>query len=340
MFAGIGHIPVCKSCLYKMIEGYYKKYNNSMKLALYYTCRKIDVGFDSNVLEGAVKHTGTTHGGDVTPTRVLQSYMRQVNSIGSINNSQLPFDDGEDILVEDYREHLEIEIAKKYKQKNGAIEEIKMSPADRRIKKEVIDLIEYDPFEGFSESDQKFLYSDLLNYFGDEDVVEDQFLVSQIIQVVNNNNQIRKLDYLLSGFMGDNESLANNVAAIKSLNATKKDIVQNTDRIAKENRISVKSRANSNMSKSNLTVMMERLRALDFEDAEVDFYDQKKAYGMKRVADISIKAIDEQLQFDENDIGYMITEQRHLIKELEDKILDVEEDNRKLRARIQKHDKR
>src|SRR5699024_10523866 len=100
-------------------------------------------------------------------------------------------------------------------------------------------LIGYDPFEGYSESDQKFLYSDLLNYFGDEDVVEDQFLVSQIIQIVNNNNQIRKLDYLLSNYMADNETLGEKASTIKSLNATKKDIVANTDKIAKENRISV-----------------------------------------------------------------------------------------------------
>ncbi|HKM45898.1 MAG TPA: hypothetical protein VJY12_10635 [Dysgonamonadaceae bacterium] len=339
VFRGVGHIPICKSCIYKMVEKYYNEHNDNIRLAMYYTCRKIDVGFDSNILDGAIKQVSTVGDGKLMPIKILQSYMRQVNSLGAINNSQLPFDDGEDIMIEDFRDRLEQERFDEG-QANGNIEKIKMSPEDRKIKDEVIRLIEYDPFEGFSESDQKFLYSDLLNYFGDEDVVEDQFLVSQIIQVVNNNNQIRKLDYLLSGLMGDKEELASNAAAIKSLNGTKKDIVYNTDKIAKENRISVKSRANSNMSKSNLTVMMERLRAMDFEDAEVDFYDQKKAYGMKRVADISIKAIDEQLQFDENDVGFMIAEQRHLIKELEGKVLDVEDDNRKLRAYIQKKEKK
>ena len=75
---------------------------------------------------------------------------------------------------------------------------------------------------------------------------------------------------------------------------------------------------------------------MDFDDAEVDFYDQKKAYGMKRTADISIQAIQDQLQFDENDIGYMITEQRNMIGEMEEKILDLEEENRVLNIKVEK----
>lgn len=328
VFAGVGVIPICKTCLLKMAEAYYDKYQD-YEISIYYMCRKVDIAFDSAILEGALKSGGN----DIK--RVFSRYMTQFNSLGSSNNAQLSFDDGEHlynmhkIQEEDHADESADSI------KDSDLDNIKMSAEDKRNKEEVISLIEYDPFEGFPESDQKFLYSDLLNYFGDEDVVEDQFLVSQIIQVVNNNNQIRKLDYLLSKYMADNEKLSENAGIIKSLNATKKDIVMNTDKIAKENRISVKSRVGSNISKSSLTVMMERLRSLGFEDAEVDFYDQKKAYGMQRVADISMKAIENQLQFDENDIGYMIAEQRNIIKEMEEKILDLEEENRRLHKKLQ-----
>ena len=323
IFSGLGYIPICKSCLYKEVERYYEAHKN-MRDAIYLTCRKIDVAFDSNIYEGALR--GDPH----SATKAFMNYMTQINSFGLKNGTMLPFDDGEHV----YERVISNEVPEV-----SCVEDIpkniKMSKEDKRNRQEIIRLLEYDPFDGFSESDQKFLYSDLINYFGDEDVVEDQFLVSQIIQVVNNNNQIRKLDFLLSQYMADDEILQQNEGRIKSLNSTKKDIVANTDKIAKENRISVRSRAGSNISKSSLTVMMERLRAMDFDDAEVDFYDQKKAYGMKHTAEISIQAIQEQLQFDENDIGYMITEQRNMIKEMEDKILDIEDENRKLHIKLE-----
>lgn len=85
--------------------------------------------------------------------------------------------------------------------------------------------------------------------------------------------------------------------------------------------------------------MMDYLRELGFEDAEVDYYDQKKAYGMQRAADISMKAMAEQIQFDENDVSEIIIEQRNLIRDMENRILNLEEENRKLYVEIEKYRK-
>lgn len=83
--------------------------------------------------------------------------------------------------------------------------------------------------------------------------------------------------------------------------------------------------------------MMDYLRELNFEDAEVDYYDQKKAYGMQVTADISMRAMNEQIQFDENDINEIIIEQRKLVKDMEQKILDLEEENRQLHVKINEY---
>lgn len=324
LFSGIGKIPICKSCLYKMAEAYYDEYQD-MALSIYYMCRKVDVAYDSGLYEGALKQ------GEHDVVKVFQSYMRQFNSIGAKNDTYLSFD---------YGEHLT--------DKNNKINDVSDNNLEHPIlgdsgiseedalacKDEVIRLIEYDPFEGFPYNDQKFLYSDLLNYLRDEDVIEDQFLVSQIVQIVNNNNQIRKLDFLLSQYMANDKLMQTNEARIKSLNATKKDIVINTDKIAKENRISVKGRKGNVLSKNSLTALMERLRSIDFKDAEINFYDQKKAYGMQRAAEISMRAMAEQIQFDENDVNHIITEQRRMIADMEHKILDLEEENRILHTQL------
>lgn len=337
VFKGIGYIPICKKCLFEMANNYYDKYKD-MKLVIYYMCRKIDIAFNSNIYEGAF-----TEGVD-NAQKVFQSYITQYNSLGRKNNIYFPFDEGEHIEVNQFKTNSEIQEESLDDEAIIKIESsrdnIKMTKEDLMIKKDIIEMLEYDPFEGYPEADQKFLYNDLYNYLGDEDVVEDAYLVSQIIQIVNNNNQIRKIDYLISTYTANTELLIKNDTKIKSLNSTKKDIAKTNNDIAKENEISVKSRKGSNIKKSSLTVMMDYLKNIGFEDAEVDYYDQKKAYGMQRAANISMKAMAEQIQFDENDINEIIIEQRKMIKDMENKILDLEEKNRQLNVDMEKYKKK
>lgn len=328
LFSGIGYIPICKKCLFAMAREYYSRYKD-MKKTVYYMCRKIDIAFNNNIYEGALER------GLDDAKKVFQSYITHYNSLGQKDNLFLPFDDGEHIEEFGFA-HVETRDV----EDNGLVitdNDVKMTKNDLMVKQDVVKNLEFDPFEGYSESDQKFLYNDLVSYFDDEEVLEDSYLISQIIQVVNNNNQIRKIDYLISQYTADTELLIQNETKVKSLNSIKKDIVFNNDKIAKENGISVKSRKGGNARKSSLTVMMDYLRDLDFEDAEVDYYDQKKAYGMQITADISMKAMNEQIQFDENDINEIVMEQRKMIKDMEDKILDIEEENRQLHVEINKY---
>ena len=177
----------------------------------------------------------------------------------------------------------------------------------------------------------------LLPYL-DEDTLEDQYKLSQIIQIINNNNQIRKIDFAINKLTAKPNFIDSNASAISSMTKTKFAIVQANDKIAKENSISVKNRGDKRAGASTFTYMMKKLRELNFEDAEHDYYDQLKSYGMKRTADISNKSILEQLQFDENDYTNMIKAQREMIESLENKLLDLEEENRQLYVKLNKLD--
>lgn len=325
IYSGLKYIPICKNCIAKQFKSYINKYGDTRK-AVYYLCRLIDIAYVEAGYESALKSSKAEES-------IFGSYMRYYNSIGTTNGvSELNFDSGEQLFDEkSSRENSKIQFSEN-------IENIKMTEEDKEIKSDIIELLEYDPFEGYSESDQKFLYADLINYFGDEDVVEDQFLVSQIIQIVNNNNTIRKMDYLISNLSANADMLMENESKIKSITTTKKSIVDNNDKIAKENGISVNKRKDSNIKKSTLTATMEYLRSLNFDDAEIDFYDQKKSYGMQVAANVSTKAIVEELQFDENDIKEMLDIQRSLIKEMEQKMLDLEEESRKLHVKISEYE--
>ena len=320
------HSVFCKQCIWSTYDTYFNILKD-IKKSIYITCMKFDIPFSEGDYDGMVKqlvNDNSTH-----PMRI---YMTKVNSLGSINNGLTGFDPK--YLFKQENNKGEITDALTLEVKDLEYN-IKLTEQDLQIKNDVIKLIGYDPFDGYSNFDQKFLYNELISYLT-EDTLEDSYLLSQILQLVNNNNQVRKIDLVIASLSNDTKSLISNQGEIKNLSTTKKTIVDNTDKIAKENSISVKNRGDKKAGKSTLTYMMKNLRELGFEDAEHDYYDHMKATGMKHTADISNKSILEQLQFDENDYVSMLKEQREIIQKLQEKIDDIEEENRQLHVKIDK----
>jgi hypothetical protein len=316
----------CKDCVWGMYDIYFDIIKD-IRNSIYITCMKFDIAFSESDYEGMQKQL--VNNPSASPMRI---YMTKINSLGSLNNELTGFDPS--FIYKKENNNEEIENALK-REVQGLDQKFELSEDDLQVKNDVIRLIGYDPFDGYSNFDQKFLYNELINYLN-EDVLEDNFMTSQILQIVNNNNQIRKIDLLIANSSNDIKSLLANEGHIKSLTSTKKSIVDNTDKIAKENSISVKNRGDKKAGKSTLTYTMKNLRELNFEDAEHDFYDHMKAIGMKRTAEISNRSIIDQLQFDENDYSSMIKEQRELIEKLQEKLDDIEEENRQLHVELDK----
>ena len=204
----------------------------------------------------------------------------------------------------------------------GDDREAKWSREDRRNKKECVDLLGYDPFDGFSDSDRKMLYGELLNYL-DEDLLEDPFKLNMVIQIVISNNQIRALDLQMAKLNPAKDS-----AEIKSLTAIKKDLVTNVNNISKENEISVRNRSTKQVGKGTLTALMKDLREKDFGEAEVNFYDMLKSPGTTWAIEQSNKALMEHCLFDENDRQEIFMMQREMIQKLQSELDDIKEELR------------
>jgi len=318
----------CKECICNTYDTYYNILKD-IKKSILITCMKFDIPFNEGDFDGAMKQCTNK------PTaHPLKIYMTKLNSLGNFNNALAGFDPkflfdketGKDLITNSF------EIEAKDLDFN-----IQLTEKDLQVKDDVIRLIGYDPFAGYSNFDQKFLYNELITYL-DEDLLDDAFKLSQILQLVNNNNQIRKIDLVIATLSNDTKTLISNQGEIKSLSSTKSQIVGSTDKIAKENSISVKNRGDKKAGKSTLTYMMKNYREIGFEDAEVDYYDQLKGIGMKHAADISNSSILEQLRFDENDLDNIVKEQRTLIQSLQNELDDSLEENRKLRIKIKSED--
>ena len=200
---------------------------------------------------------------------------------------------------------------------------------DIKVETDIKRLLDYDPFDGYEVFDKKYLNSDLLPYLN-EDTLEDQFKISVIIQIVNNNNQIRKIDLVINQLSSSTESLINNGSDIKNLTSIKAQLNQANDRLSKENSIALKHRGDSQAGKSTLGAIMKDLRELDFEKAEHNYYTLKQSYGIKVTADISNKSILDVINFDSNDQNTLFKEQRDLIQKLQKKELDYKEEIRNL----------
>lgn len=329
-----GHTAFCKECIKKIYTRYYEA-TESHETAVYICCLKFDYPFVQKYFDSAMsqfekseakkeKEDENYDKENIDYSIILSFYIKNIVSVGR-ETSGVEFD-----IVK----LLENKTDKKTENNKDFDMDVELTESDIESIDEVIKIVGYDPFAGSSKFDQKFLYNELIPYISDEDTLEDSFKLSQVFQLMNNNNQIRKIDLVISKMSKDLKSLVENAGAIKALQSTKYQIVQAVDKIARENGISVKNRKGGSLNKSALTGMMMYYRDINLEDAEIDFYDQKVCYGMQRANDISTKAIFEQGLFKDNEYAEILQTSRELVKKLERQVLDLEEEKRQLYVKI------
>lgn len=200
---------------------------------------------------------------------------------------------------------------------------------DRKNMEYVIEVVGYDPFENYPDENRRFLFNSLIPYLEDEDNVDDVYKLSQIIQIVDNNNQIRICNKKIA-----NLDPIENVNEIQALQGIKKDLTSNNDKIAKENEISVKNRSNKDAGKSTLTFLMRKLREMDFDKAEEDYYDQLRGEGSQWAISISQKAMLDHCLFDEADKKEIYETNLKLINDLYNELDDKKEKVRLLLKKI------
>ena len=298
-----GKILMCKECLKIYYDQLVEKFGEVNAVIAF--CGLLDFPYSPDIYLGiAEKASGNINFSDYIK-RLNFVQVRNVSFINSIVNGSLQraFKD-----VEEKKEVLwrEDEVA---------------------IKDTAINIIGYDPFpsENYTSEDRRFLFQDISRYLDDDEIGEDPYKISQIIQIVLNNYQIKKIDASIAGL-----KIETNSEEIKRLNDLKKNLVSNNMSIAKESEISVKNKTDKDVGKSTLTYLMKDLREKDIVGATANFYDQLKSDGTFWAVDMSNKALLENTLFDENDKQEIFIEQRNLIQSLQKEIDDLKEENRLL----------
>lgn len=307
-----GFSNICTYCCDDFFARMREKYQDE-KIALLVTCGEMGWFFsEKTYMQMKEKNTGDIRLGD---------YIKRLNLS---QNKNLTF-------VDYVMSSINSEQFLRSKQEADDMMEENWTDEERKNVDTVIEVIGYDPFAGYQSSDRRYLFGELVKYLDDEEVVDDNYKLSQIIQIVNNNNQIRQYDLLIAQLKPLTDS-----KDIQVLNEMKGKLVQSNDKIAKENEISVKNRSNKDIGKSTLTYLMRDLREKDFDRAEADYYDQLKSAGTQWAAEVSMNAIQKNTFFDENDMREINDIKRQMVVELQEKVDDLMEEKRQLLVEIQK----
>lgn len=304
------YCPICTKCLNEKFEEYRRVYDEVTALII--MCHYLDVPFYYYVYDNIKKKFGTFKIGLYTRT---------------INGKQYENKSFANTLIE--KKELGIE-PKEYEK----VKEIKWTKEEQKNRDDAIAIIGYDPFEGYPENDRRFLFNDLIKYF-DDDISDDTFKLSMIIQIVNNNHQIWRTNVLISTL-----DPVQDVEKIRELNKQKNDLVSANDKIAKENEISVRNRSDKDIGKSTLTYLMKDLRQKNFKEAEENFYNQLRSEGSQWAIDMSNKSIKENAMFDENDKEEILQIQRDLLQEKTNALEDLEEKYRLLQIELEEMKKK
>lgn len=290
------YAPICKDCVNEMFDEYSRKFGSD-RTACMIMSHVLDVPFYNSLFDSISQNNG----------RVTMGLLLRI--IGNARNYQ--FQTFSNTLVNGELNKNALDLQEEKEQK--------WSKAEIQAKDDCISVIGYDPFDGYNEGDRRYLFSELIKYFEDG-IEDDPFKLSQIVQVVNNNNQIRQIDLQIARL-----NPMNSAEAIKSLNDIKVKLVSNNDKIAKENEISVKNRSNKDAGRNTLTFLMKDMREKDIAGAEANFYDQLRSPGTQWAADMSVKAIKENAFFDENDMQEIFDTQRELIDKFQKESDDAKE---------------
>ncbi len=294
------YVHICRDCTNELFDTYEKKYGTNVACIL--LCYKLDIPYYYSLYDSIVKNNNTFS---------IGLYMRQIN--------------GRQYQYQDFSQTILTGELSKSKSDYETEKEVKWSKQDIQNRDYSISVIGYDPFVDYPEEDRRFLFNQLFPYLEDDDIADDTYKLSQILQIVDNNKQIHQCDLRIANL----DTLVD-AEDIKKLNGIKSNLVSSNDKIAKENEISVKNRSNKDIGKSTLTFLMRDLREKDFDKAEADYYDQLRGEGTQWAISVSQKAIMDHCMFDENDKKEVYETQLNLINDLYKQLDDKKEQLRLL----------
>lgn len=313
-----GVTRICKDCAEKLAYSVgpdgvkHPPTKDSIKLALEYLDKPyFEKVYESSIMEAANNVSGKTK------NNIWTSYIK---NISMKNYNTLRWKDG-DGAADDNVLSSAVSII------DNSDEVKKMYKANKRT---VISSLGYDPFDSADEVDKPLMYSKLVGFL-DESTQDDEFKLGACVEIVHGLSQSEKINSYINSLLKNPSSVSKNASTIKSLEATKKDIMSTALNLAKDNGISINHSNHKSKGANTWTGKVKELKELKLREQEVNAFEIGISEGMRQVAEASANAIFKQLSLDENDWTDMIKTQRSKIEDLQNKSDAAMEEARILR---------
>lgn len=299
-----GRTRVCRDCVESIVYsiGPDKEKHPPTKESIQMALEYLDKPYFEKLYESSVLEAANTMSGKAK-NNVWTSYIKNVSMK---NYNTLRWKDGDVGSSTTFVDMAPIDNSDEVK---------KMYEVNKRT---AISALGYDPFESASETDKPLMYSKLVGFL-DESTQEDELKLGACVEIVHSLNQSEKLNNVINGLQRTADSIVKNAATIKSLEATKKDIMKTTLDLARDNGISIKHSNHNSKGANTWTGKVKELKEMKLRDQELNSFDIGTCEGMRQVAEASTAAIMKQLSLDENDYTEMIASQRKKIEELQKK---------------------
>jgi hypothetical protein len=170
------------------------------------------------------------------------------------------------------------------------------------------------------------MYQELVSYLEDDELVGEAWKLNVILQIINNNQQIRQIDLYISLLSNNVDNFKENIATLASLNTTKQKLVEANMKIYKENGWIT----TDTTGRSKLSGMMKKYKDYGFDEIEVNYFDMLMSDAIRKVFDISHQSIIDTLNLDSDEMKQVFVEQRNLIRSKDEEIAKLFEEKRQL----------
>ena len=201
-----------------------------------------------------------------------------------------------------------------------------------KLRKKMIALLRYDPFELYPEEEACNMYYDL-DLMIDDSMQEDLLKLKAAVEIVCSLHEIEKLrqkqvELEKSGEVGSSE--------IKALVDRRNSELKQITTFAKDNGFAERYAMNKAKGAGTLTGTMNEMREKDYEEGLVDFYGVQTCKEMQEVANMSFKAIFDQIGMTDNEAWGLVQKQTERIKKLQKELLDANENLRRKEIELKK----
>lgn len=313
-----GITPVCKECARKIalrVDKYGDEHEPTKESCME-ALRWLNKPFLENVWNASIQESENLVSGKIR-TNPWMAYVKNI-AMGQYN--------GMTYLDSDFFKEKIV-----YDDEKTDQDRVGMDTYDSFIKNkaDVVRLLDYDPFEKESVSDQPFLYAQLLGLLDSNGEGNDDMMrTSSAISIVRGFLQSSKIDDTVAKLMSDINNLERNSATIKSLQDSKSKITSMIKDLAAESCISLAHTKHSLKGENTWTGKIKKIKDLNLRDAQVNGFDIMTCKAMRQVLDLSDAAIMNQLALDESEWSDMVAELRQVRIDLQNQLDQYKEINR------------